>query len=111
MCDSPLSSKLQPIKDISKHLLTTVFLLSFSRGEDDKCENFSNSKLSFNYSGFLNDTISVSGELPSSESTIIWEHNWATGAYFTDFGKEWMLISGNLLLNNGGSHIFEIQTP
>ena len=78
------------MKNISKLLLATVFLLSFSCGDDDKCENFSVSTLSFNYSGSLNGTFSVSGELPSSESTIIWEHNWAAGSYFSDFGKEWM---------------------
>ena len=99
------------MKDISKPLLAIVFLLSFSCGDDDKCENFSKSTLSFNYSGFLNDTFSVSGELPSSESTIIWQHNWAVGEYFSDFGKEWMSINANLLLNKGGSHIFQIHVP
>ncbi len=61
------------------------------------------SSLSFDYSGFLSGTYSVTGALPLSPDpgTSISDYEWADALVFEEYGVEWAGVMANFPTGNG----------
>ena len=80
-----------------KSLILILSLFALHCCEDSPpCGQAAVSSISFNYSGTQSGVYFAKGEVPSSDTTAIYNHQWAMAGLFSDFGEKWILLQSNL---------------
>jgi len=87
------------LKPLCKIALSILILSGCidNNNDNEKCLPPSISSLSYVYSGFIDGTHAVQGEVPSPETSIIHDFNWVVGSKFTEYGIDYMMINSNLV--------------